>query len=366
MTGLDSGIDVNELPAVKDLKGSRFRSLVLFVFSGIFGVIPTYIAIGMIINHEEFESPGLLFFLVPFLFLFTLIGLGVFIAGLNGLFTRGTLRITSDEVAFHRKSLFGAEHWTEPLRQYAGVLKMEETRGGGAGARTTTYTVYVLKLHHRDREKRITLYESAAESGLRARWERYASSLNLPAIEETDEGFVSRDVEDLDKSVRELFKEKKIEIDFDPSQPPPKGLGLTVKDGTLIITFKKKRIPLLRLLLLPCIFVGVGVGFLAKGVVMALGILSIILGLIVFGIIALHCLFERELHLSRDEVQRLWIARWWKTWRKRIKASDIEGITVRRNSVVIITDEGETSVADGLSPDGLAWLNDCILTVISS
>ena len=83
----------------------------------------------------------------------------------------------------------------------------------------------------------------------------------MPAVEKDGEQLVKRDVEDLDKSVRELVTEGKIEVRFDPSQRPPKGLTVRVDGDALDITVTKKGMPVVGSLIglaIPAVFIYIG------------------------------------------------------------------------------------------------------------
>ena len=369
---MTNNFDIGPIPATKDLKDAS-RGVALTIFGAVFGGIPLVMVVNAIIGWKEFESIGILFFLVPFLLIFVIIGAAVLISGLKQSTIRGTIRITSSEVAYDMSSLFGEKHWVEPIERYAGILKKEEIRSKGTGNSSTTYTIYILELHHSDSDKCISLYESTSLSEWRYRWEEFARDLNIPAIEETDEQIVSRNVDDLDKSVRELVSEGKVDINFDPSRKPPECVDLRMEGDQLILTFKKDKssaVVLLVIFTLICsglIYVGFFCyvpAFECKPV--WLGIVSIIFEMLVIFIFTMFWVYHRQLHLSAEKAHQAWLTPWGEREGASIAASSIEQVIIKNGVVLVISDSRTMGAGPRLSPEDSEWLKNCILTVISS
>ena len=208
--GASRWVDLSRLPAEHRESGFRGAGLFLIIFSLFWGGMPTLMLIGAIQRGRM--EPGLWFLL-----LFTIIGTGLFIAGLKMVTTRRTIRFSTDQVDFNERSLFGQRIWSEPLDRFTGVRSFSEYHSGGKNR--SSYTLYIVELFHPDRKKRLRLYESRSEEGLRGIQEHFCRQLSRPAVEGEGDQMVTRAVEDLDKSVRELAHEGKWSSHLIPPTP---------------------------------------------------------------------------------------------------------------------------------------------------
>ena len=124
---------------------------------------------------------------------------------------------------------------------FKGVLRWSEdelTYFGEGGSEFTTG--YRLTLVHPDERNSLPLYESEEESDTYKLWRDVARALQLPVLYETGDGIVSRESEDLGKSLRQLAVEGKARVDFDLLAAPPKGMVWEVKEGYQRVTFGRK------------------------------------------------------------------------------------------------------------------------------
>ncbi|MDR1026692.1 MAG: hypothetical protein LBL47_04760, partial [Lactobacillus sp.] len=130
------------------------------------------------------------------------------------------------------RPVFGKKRsFKEPLKKYAGVLLRIEFFQYGFINRNK----YIIELSHKNPEKSVPLYISMRAKNIRHIWKEYAKKLNMPAIVETEEGLKSTDVEDLDKPLIELVKEKKIKPKSNEKKPLPKAVAYTKKKDKTII-----------------------------------------------------------------------------------------------------------------------------------
>lgn len=147
---------------------------------------------------------------------------------------RQTIEIHRDLVRVTEKGLF-ATKWDEPVSAFEGVLRRKDTQITG-GEHVSMVTYYLVELVHPDTKKTLRLYQANKEVGIRKLWKDVACALDLPALDETVEGFVARAPEDLDKTIHELVADGKISVDFDADAPPPRGIVLEQAEDELRVT----------------------------------------------------------------------------------------------------------------------------------
>jgi hypothetical protein len=84
---------------------------------------------------------------------------------------------------------------------------------------------YYVELLHPVPGKTVTLHSSSTLADAHSKWKEAARSLNLPAIEDTPIGRITRQPDDLNKSIRALLSESKVPGFLeDVTQPPPRVL----------------------------------------------------------------------------------------------------------------------------------------------
>jgi hypothetical protein len=76
--------------------------------------------------------------------------------------------------------------------------------------------------------------------------------------------------------------------------------------------------------------------------------------------------------VGKEEVLVQQLLPWSEKIVSRFKTAELESVKVGKkdgngcDSVILVSDSGEESVGEGLSPEALQWLKNCILKVISS
>ncbi len=357
-------IDLSRLPAIHNDRSNKGAGIFLILFSLIWGGVPAAIIISSL-SRGEFD-PAMFF-----LFLFPAIGLGLLLFGLWLITRTQTIRIDAANVSRESRSIFGYNYWTEPLHRYRGIRSRSEYRSGGKNS--SSYTLYIVELFHDDKKKRITLYESRSDAGFRKIWEDYCRQLNKPALEGEGAAMITRSVEDLDKSVRELAREGKLDVTFDPKQSPPDGFNVKVDRDLLHILLPKPGNigpGIIIALLFPAVFIYIGFGI--SDAPTAFGFIGILILLLIMGALIWNRISQPVLLLGRDKVHYFHQTPWGNTAGKMLDAIEIETVRIgrirdrnERDGVLLITDDTTLKIADGLPQDALKWLNDCILAVIT-
>lgn len=363
--GVSRQIDLSRLPAEHRETGFRGAGVFMIIFSLFWGGMPTFGLISSLLKGEM--QPGLWFLLI-----FTIIGTGLLIFGLKMVTTRRTIRFSATQVDFDERSLFGQRIWSEPLKNFPGVRTWSEYHSGGKNR--SSYTLYIAELFHPEPRKRLRLYESRSEEGLRGIQEGYCRQLNVPALEGEPGNFVARNVEDLDKSVRELASEGKLKIAFDPAKPPPAGVTLSV------IEEKRLRIELPRTpvavggvvmaVVISSIFIGISVG--VKSAPAMIGVFGAIFLLVVVAGLVWQIVARPVVVAGADSIEVRHRTPWGETRGRTIESARIESVRIGQRTanqgpagLMLVTDQRTEIIGAGMPAAVLEWLRDCILAVVA-
>lgn len=355
--------DLSQLPAkAHGENAARIGGIFMMFFSLFWGGLPT-IALITALATGNFK-PEMLFMLI-----FSIIGTGLFLTGLWLTTRKIETTLHPDRVEQSVRSIFGSKHWNEPIKNYPGILYRSEYHSGGKNS--SSYTLYIIELHHPEKQKRIILYSSRNDHGIRQIWEDCCRQLNMPALQDDAGSLLVRDAEDLDKSVKELAAEGKIKVKFDPTTPPPSGIVVTPMQGQLRIEIKSSAMPWWGALLamaIPSIFVYVG--FFGDAPIF-FGIIGTIF-LAVFGSAAFWNFFTHEaMELDSNGIRLLRTSRNGDKIKADIESDDVESVAIgnagqnNQKTVRIETNTNAFKIGAGLKDDALVWLRDCILAVLT-
>ena len=138
-------------------------------------------------------------------------------------------RVTFDEagVTVESRGLLGSRTWSLPYKAFKGVLYREELRRRQNRRQNRGSSIFqVIELLHEKRNRCVLLYVCRTAEVPRDRWEGYARRLGLPALEIGAEGINARAAGDLDKSLKDLAAEGKVNTAFDLAAAIPRGLRL--------------------------------------------------------------------------------------------------------------------------------------------
>lgn len=117
----------------------------------------------------------------------------------------------------------GRKSWTEPLANYEAIRWRQEhlinQREHTQSADSTTYQI--IEAEHRDPARSLLIYRDISpEPDTRATFERLARATGLPAVDARKVTEVVREAEDVDKSIKELAAEGKIDTAWDDERRP--------------------------------------------------------------------------------------------------------------------------------------------------
>lgn len=359
----DFEINLDTLPVEHEMRETKSTGAFLAIFSLVWGGFPV-IVLWAILARDGF-SPAVL----PILF-FPALGLVLFLIGLNLLLTRGRIVFSPSDISYWRHSLFGHQEWVEPLSQFTGVAYRTEYRSGGK--KRAAYTLHIVELQHPEKKKCIVLWRSRNPERARVVLEANSRALKLPALEKTAEGWNKREVSDLDKNVRQQTEERKLAVDFDPQQQPPRGIQLRVDGHALCISLRVAHIPLVRvvpvvvaLVILPIITVWLpgALRFSLVGVALFFAL--------VLGVSAVLRGVQQRLTVSKSGVESCWttpIGEWKKI---AIPAEKIERVDIIKHSgsnwpiLIIASDTEQIDTGLGLSAEAREWLRQCVLAILT-
>lgn len=360
-------IDIHNLPVNFDCKGQLGGGLAICGFALVWGGIPTAVLIGSIIKGT-FAPPML------FVLLFSGIGLCIFLFGLSTMLRREKIFLSSHEIRVERKRLTGSESWSEPLSSFVGIDSFERV----VKTKNSSYTVYYLVLVHHDSTKNVCIYASRHGVAHRTMQEGACRALGLPAISGRDQtGFVTRTVADLDKSVRDLVREGKLRVDFNPAGPVPEGIDLKTGEGMLTVSWDRKKtagswrffVPLL--IVIPVAMIVAG--FIFGGMAIMISVFGLFFVVPVVAAIFLGSMVKEEMLIHPQQIiTRIATARWGHFMEKSVDTSHIEEIRIvnarqtgRTRCLLLVTDSEQYRFGTGLSEEALEWLRQCILFVVS-
>lgn len=169
-------LDLGGFPIDYRWKGSVLHGLI-FIILGIVLVMPLIFIIWQVTSGLLALEP----FIVPLVMaaVSALIGLFPITLGINRFCTYGTLCVSSKKVVYEKRSLFGLKQWSEPISNYQGLNGVIRAAMGSYPPSCS------IRLLHNNDSRCVTLFDSDTSfDNFLEKWERYASFLNLPRIED--------------------------------------------------------------------------------------------------------------------------------------------------------------------------------------
>lgn len=336
----------------------------------------------------------------------------------------GTYRVDRDRVAFFPKGTSADPAWTEDLHTYSDVRweRFLRTRHKSGNSRADRKPIHhhVVALAHPDPARSVPLFYgssgiapmqglglarrafASARSGddaeraaleaeaarlagggdPRGHWERFAALLDMPAIDARDGHKEIRDAADLDKPVRDLAREGKLEAAWD-NRPAPAPLETESRGSpddpdsqSLLVVLRAPRHPMLCKL-----FIGVGT------LVLLTGLWNLSFGPVLFGLLFAgagagiwyaELKFPRRLEITRQVITHTIPGNASQGF--SVPLSAIEGVSLRRidsakveggtlplsgRQIVLSTDDGDFALGRGLPGPALDWLHRYILAAVA-
>ena len=367
--------DTSKLPIKLDISKSKTSAIFRMVFGGVFAGIALAVFFGS--DGSDSNGPlGSLFSIIPLV----LIGAGLFQIG-RGLLDythRRNLTIANGTVTVQGRSLLGREDWSEPLTSYSGARWQEFIEQGwgnsssGSGSRKHRCYQYV-DLAHPDEKKSVPLFVTLQEDETRREWESLAKVIGVSAIDARGGETSVRAAEDVDKSIKDLASEGKIESEWS-GDAAPEGLDVDYGgDNRIVVTITARRLPAF----LYAIFLAFG-GFMLFLGVTDVALVPLIFGAAVAGGAVWYWRFDgqnhRQIVISRDDVSIVSPSPISEASSEIVRHEAIEAVRVVKDEnnkllgqqLTLSTDSGDLKTGTGLSREALEWLRRIIVSAVAS
>ncbi len=377
--------DIEKLPAIYTDKVSAKISIcgifsgLLFVALGLFELISYF----MDLSEENYNfstmsqvsAKDIFWFRYSFDSFILLFGVLIVFLSVSALLRRKTIFFDGDNIRITHKPLFGGEKVeTESLYKYLGVLLKVEYYQFGLINRNR----YIIELYHKEKNKRVPLYISTSGDNVRQIWEYYSEKLKMPALFMTDHGLVSRNHNELDKTLKVMSKRWQLDVVYDEEKNAPASLKYKAKSDRVIL--KEKRLffdvytilSLLGILILGALMVYAGINYQVVlqyiGFGWFVGALVIGILIIIFSLISIFCkdvlivnkhdlILGHNLTFLRMDIEFM-------------PKDEIESIDIGHNPITdryylsVISHDKSMIFGKNMPIDDLRWIRGCLIREI--
>ncbi|TXS95988.1 hypothetical protein FV139_00295 [Parahaliea maris] len=370
------------LPITVSLSTSRGKALT--------GIIGAVMIAGASVYFFTAEEMATVFDRQPQYRLLAFAILGIFLLRFVWWGTRSfgrSAEATIDEDTIHYCE--GRKRWSEPLANYEAIRwRQEHLINQSENTQSSSATTYqIIEAEHRDPARSLLIFRDISpEPNTRATFERLARATGLPAVDARKVTEVVREAGDLDKSIKELAAEGKIDTAWDNEARPARfGLSREGEGDAQVMTLTlPPPIPLLAWRLMQAVCAAL-----------------VIVGLVQFSILLIICSalpiwgleyarkrdleHPRTLRITRSELTYSEPAR--TSGGFTMKLPDIEELQVMRVAIgkaegnrafvdfinrtfssrqlVLVTDQEEQSIS-GLQADELRWLEKFLRAAVAN
>ncbi|MGN0914204.1 MAG: hypothetical protein ACI4OW_04845 [Alphaproteobacteria bacterium] len=305
----------------------------------------------------------------------TLLGLGIIISLIFSYirYKKVALDDKGNVIVVHRPVFGEKKTYKDKIKNYEGVrLRIEFFQFG-----MLNKNKYIIELYHKNSFKTIPLYISTSGKYIRKKWEYYARMLNMPTLIMTDEGMVSRDIEDLNKSIKEMAEKWHLANQFDDRAPLPPTIAYVRKADKTVIKARKIRWDAYNLIMWFCIFV------LGSAFIMALTsylnqeqernpwVLSGYAAGILFVLALVYSLFRKDkIVIKREKIIIVHKFMLFSRKKDELRKDKIEAIDVTFNPateryfVAIASDEKTLVFGKKLPIDDLRWVKKFLINEV--
>ncbi|MBT5433548.1 MAG: hypothetical protein HOL02_03720 [Rhodospirillaceae bacterium] len=359
----DNGDAPGALPATFTTKGNILHATWMMVSAVIFAVVGMTMMSDL--HAEPFPES-----LIPYAPL--LIGCGVFLAGLYAALLKIETTIDHGTITIRRRSWFKAREHVMALSDYPGVLRKRVTYNRNK----QTHVAWLAALPHDDKSKRVVLGASNDEAEGRKLVEDCARLLDIPALEETADGFQARAPGDLDRSIAELAAAGKIDTTYKTGSAPAE-LGVERGSDMIVLNFLKAAIPLKLLVVVAGVGAAITVAILLE--IIGSDMILVIPAIAAFGIAVFLFLTlgrmkaRRQLILRRDRVVIASLSKDGKEPKigAELMHDEIEGVRIAPakyggNALWFDTDRGSFPAGDNAPRAALDYAHSLVIAALAT
>lgn len=377
--------DIEKLPAIYTDKVSAKISIcgifsgLLFVALGLFELISYF----MDLSEENYNfstmsqvsAKNIFWFRYSFDSFILLFGVLIVFLSVSALLRRKTIFFDGDNIRITHKPLFGGEKVeTESLYKYLGVLLKVEYYQFGLINRNR----YIIELYHKEKNKRVPLYISTSGDNVRQIWEYYSEKLKMPALFMTDHGLVSRNHNELDKTLKVMSKRWQLDAVYDEEKNAPASLKYKVKSDRVIL--KERRLffdvytilSLLGILILGALMVYAGINYQVVlqyiGFGWFVGALVIGILIIIFSLISIFC--KDVLIINKHDLILGHNLTFLRMDIEFMPKDEIESIDIGHNPITdryylsVISHNKSMIFGKNMPIDDLRWIRGCLIREI--
>ncbi len=168
--------------------------------------------------------------------IFMIIGLGIITASVFSYIRYRKFIFDGKKMIIGNRPVFGGKRIvTENIKNYLGVRFRIAFYQSGLVNRNK----YIVELYHKDPSKIVPLYVSTSSENVRKKWKEYARFFKLPALINTDEGLMTRDLKNLDKSIKEMAKLGYVTDNFDTYEELPDGICYVRRRDKIVLKARR-------------------------------------------------------------------------------------------------------------------------------
>ena len=299
------------------------------------------------------------------------VGIGLLVYGLKIMLYRRTVTIGHDAVVIDQRTWLKTKRRNVGLDTYPGVLRKKVSYRRNK----RSYDAFLTLLTHAARDQTVVLAASRDEAEGRAQTEDYARWLDKPALEETADGFLARDPDDLDKPLAQLVAEGKVVSGYKPGSTPPAQVRVEHGDDRIVVSFLKGAVAMWVWALIAGIAAAAAfiiIGFVTDLEAKVAGGAAAFLVLV--GVLyAAHRQMRttRQIMLYRDRMDLAAARSGGVDVKHTVALHQIETVRVakRRYSgygLYVDTDGGSFATGEGLPRGALEWVRDLIVAAIAT
>jgi hypothetical protein len=227
----DRRVEPGALPVTLTYRGNAVMGVFLLVFS-VF-----WFAMVLLIAQALFAEPFPVN-LVPLVFVVPAAGL--FIVGLRAMLMRSEVTFAHDGVSVAQRHWFAFVRHSVALKDYPGVLRARVSYSRNK----KSYVAWLAVLPHENRALRVVLAASRDEAEGRRLVEDYARWLDLPALEESIDGFDARAPGELDTPLAQRIATGSASSSYRPGGPVPAQVRVEQGADSIVVSLLKGAMPL--------------------------------------------------------------------------------------------------------------------------